>query len=204
MKQCFAMKITRSTILPIMISIVIASLTAALPVAADTATRFIPVELWTGGAWNGDAALRLAEVDTIFGKHDHKRIRGPIAWTRPGTNEKLMVYERTNRSKTQLFALRSDGQGLGRVYDSRYDRNCIDAIKFPLGVWKQGETREFTFPCGRKTRQVTLTILAIDFNHDGVAHSLKFRWVADGGTKRGTDNNYTYSPGHGMVEVEEN
>lgn len=176
----------------------------ALPASAEPATRFLPVELWTGGAWNAAPALRLAEVDVAFGQRNHKRIRGPISWTRPGTNEKLMVYERTNRNKSQLFALRRDGQGLGRVYDSRYDRNCVDAIKFPLGVWTQGETRKFSFTRGNRTRQVSLTILEIDFNFHGVAQSLKYRWVADGGTRRGTDNIYTYSPGRGMVDLEMN
>ena len=140
-----------------------AALIAVPPVAADPATRFIPVELWTGGPWNADPALRMVKVDVTFGKRGHKRIRGPIAWIRPGTGETIMVYERTNRDKTQRFALRRDGQGLGRVDDSRYDRNCIDAIKFPLGIWKQGETRNFTFTCGRRTRQVSLTIQEIDF-----------------------------------------
>jgi hypothetical protein len=128
MKQRFSMKFKACAPL----SIIIAVMIAALPAAAGPDVRFIPVELWTGGAWNATPALRLAKVDTNFGKRGHKRIRGPIAWTRPGTDEKLMVYERTNRNKTQLFALRRDGQGLGRVYDSRYDRNCVDAIKFPL------------------------------------------------------------------------
>ena len=184
---------------------VVLSLTMGLsPAVAEPASRFIPVELWTGGAWNAAPGLRLDKVDKTFGRHGHKRIRGPFDWTRPETGEKLRVYERTNRSKVQLFALRHDGQGLGRVHDSRYDRYCFGAIKFPLGVWKQGETRNYTFACGRRTRTVKLTIEEIDFNYDGVAHSLRFRWIADGGKKRGTDNTYTYSPGLGMVEVEEN
>ena len=184
-----------------------AGLTALLIAFAASAepvtSRFIPVELWTGGPWNAAPGLRMPEVDVTFGKRNHKRIHGPIDWARPGSGEKLKVYERTNRSKTQLFALRNDGQGLGRVYDSRRNRYCKGAIKFPLGIWKQGGTRTFTFSCGRKTREVVLTILEIDFNQDGVPHSLKYRWVADGGTKRGTNNIYTYSPGRGMVAVEQ-
>ena len=132
MKQHFPGKIIVGALLSIMI--------AAAAAAADPATLFIPVERWTGGAWNASTALR------------------------------------------------RDGQGLGRVYDSRYDRNCVDAIKFPLGIWKQGEMRKFAFTCGHKMRQVSLTTLEIDFNFNGVAQSLKFRWTADGGTKRGTNN----------------
>jgi hypothetical protein len=100
---------------------------------AGSGSRFIPVELWTGTPWNGHQEIGLPPADLIFGKRNHKRIRGPITWTRPGTGEALQVYERINGSKRQLFSLRSDKTGLGRVYDSRYSRNCIDAIKFPLG-----------------------------------------------------------------------
>jgi hypothetical protein len=176
------------------------------PAATATATRFITVELWTGGKWNSDPAIRLPRVDSTFGNRGHKRIRGPIDWTRPGTGEVLKVYERTNKRKVQLFTIRRDKQGLGRVYDSRYRRDCVDAIKFPLGVWKQGETRHFTFSCngGEKIRKVSITILNLDFEHEGVPHSLKYRWVVDGGVRTNTNNNYTYSPGKGMVDLEMN
>jgi hypothetical protein len=196
----------RSVLSALLVATCLSAAISAVGAAADS--RFIPVELWTGGGWNGSEGLRLPAVDVTFGRNDHKRIRGPIDWTRPGAGpragETLKVYERLNRGKSQLFALRRDGQGLGRVFDSRYDRNCIDAIKFPLGFWKQGEARQFSFPCGTKSRTMTLTILDLDFTHDGVDHSLRFRWVADGGTRRGTDNVYTFSPGLGMVEIEEN
>ncbi len=188
--------------------VIVAALLAltATPSAAETATRFIPVELWTGGPWNPDPAIRLPTVDVTFGRRDDKRIRGPLDWTRPGSGERLQVYERSNKGKVQLFTLRRDGQGLGRVADSRYDRNCTDAIKFPLGVWKQGETRRFTVSCngGKLVRDIVLTILDLDFEHRGVAGSLRFRWIADGGTRPGTDMTYTYSPGKGLVDLQEN
>lgn len=170
---------------------------------AATRSRFIPVELWTGSRWEGKQTINLPKADLYFGKRNQKRIVGPIPWTRPGTGEKLMVYRRTNRGKIQLFALRRDGRGLGRVFDSRYDRNCIDAIKFPLGWWKQGDARRFTFECdeGAMTRTVDLTILDIDFRYKGAAHSLRFRWTVDGGRGPGTDYIYTYSPGRGLVAL---
>ena len=37
------------------------------PAATATATRFITVELWTGGKWNSDPAIRLPRVDSTFG-----------------------------------------------------------------------------------------------------------------------------------------
>ena len=188
--------------------IVLAHLSAglAVPAAAETAARFIPVELWTGGSWNPDPAIRWPTVDVTFGQRDDKRIRGPIDWTRPGTGERIRVYERSNRGKVQLFTPRRDGQGLGRVYDSRYGRDCIEDIKFPLGVWKQGETRRYSILCngGKLVRDIAVTVQELDFEHDGIAHSLRFRWIADGGARRGTDMTYTYSPGRGLVDLREN
>ena len=171
---------------------------------ARSQSRFIPVELWTGAPWDGRQEIGRPPADLIFGKRDHKRIRGPIAWTRPGTSEALQVYERLNGSKRQLFALRSDNTGLGRVYDSRYSRNCIDAIKFPLGRWKEGEIRRYKISCndGREIRPIVMIIQKIDFTYDGVPHSLQFRWIADGGIRPGTDVIYVYSPGLGLVNTE--
>jgi hypothetical protein len=175
--------------------------------AHDTAagTRFIPVELWTGGEWDGNRELRLTSANLAFGKRNEKRITGPMAWTRPVTGETMQVYERNNRGKKQLFALSSRRDGLGRVFDSRYDRDCVDEVKFPLGLWKEGETREFQVSCnnGKMRRKIVLTIEKLDFVHEGVPHSLQFHWVVDGGKGRGTDMHYIYSPGRGLATLDE-
>jgi len=172
---------------------------------ATTKTRFIPIELWTGGEWNGSRELKLALADLSFGKRGEKRIRGPEAWKRPGSGETIQVYERDNKGKKQLFALSSRGDGLGRVFDSRYARDCVDEVKFPLGIWKEGETRVFDVSCNRGSlrRKIELTIERLDFNHEGVPHSLQFHWVVDGGKARGTDMRYIYSPGRGLASVDE-
>jgi hypothetical protein len=166
-----------------------------------TRTRFIPVELWTGARWDGQRKLRLAPADLVFGDREDKRIVGPVAWRRPGTRQVVQVYERRTGDKKQLFALSSRGDGLGRVFDSRYGRDCVDEVKFPLGTWRQGERREFRMSCngGRLRRTVVLTIEEIDFVWAGVSHSLRFHWVVDGGNRPGTDMRYTYSPGRGLV-----
>ena len=149
-------------------------------------TRFIPVELWTGAAWDGNRELKLAPANLTFGKRGEKRISGPMAWKRPD-GETVQVYERDNRGKKQLFALSSRGDGLGRVFDSRYARDCVDEVKFPLGLWKEGETRVFDVSCngGRLKRRIELTIEKLDFSYEGVAHSLQFHWVVDGGRAPG-------------------
>ena len=99
---------------------------------AATRTRFIPVELWTGGEWDGKREIRLARANLSFGARGEKRITGPMPWTRPGTGAALQVYERDNRGKKQLFALSSRGDGLGRVYDSRCPHQSTDIPQLAL------------------------------------------------------------------------
>ena len=161
--------------------------------------RFIPVELWTGGPWDGNRDLAPTPASLKFGAGNKKQIEGPFEWQRPGSDEKLMAYSRTNQGKKQVFVISSKKDGLGRVEDSRYDRNCHDEVKFPLGVWTQGETRVFDIICTTKNRQIVVTIEKIDFDHRGIAHSLQFHWVVDGGKGKGTDMHYIYSPGKGLV-----
>lgn len=170
-----------------------------------TKTRFIPVELWTGGEWDGSRDLKMTSANLSFGMRGEKRVSGPVLWTRPSTDETIQVYERSNKGKKQLFALSSRGDGLGRVFDSRYARNCVDEVKFPLGLWKDGETRVFDVSCnnGNLRRKIRLTIEKLDFEYNGVLHSLQFHWVVDGGTGPGTDMHYIYSPGRGLSSVDE-
>jgi hypothetical protein len=172
---------------------------------STTKTRFIPIELWTGGEWDGRHELRMTPANLSFGRRGEKRITGPVVWTRPGTTEAIQVYERHNKGKTQLFALSSRGDGLGRVFDSRYRRNCVDEVKFPLGFWKDGETRVFDVSCNNGTlrRKIELTIEKIDFVYDGVPHSLQFHWVVNPGKGPGTDVRYIYCPGRGLASLDE-
>jgi hypothetical protein len=170
-------------------------------------TRFIPVELWTGGAWTGNRDLALPAADLSFGDNFDKYITGPDDWTHPVSGDTVKVYRRENKGKLQLFTVRKDGAGLGRVFDSRGDRVCTDGVKFPLGLWREGETRTFAFPCWKNGRSfmrtVRITIEKIDFEHRGVAHALRYLWVADQGDRKGLNNAYTYAPGKGNVEIEE-
>ena len=163
-----------------------------------TRTRFIPVELWTGAAWDGTQEIRMAPAALQFGHRGDKEITGPKEWNG------IQVYERINRDKVQLFAIRDDRTGLGRVFDSRYPHaGCRGEVKFPLGRWKQGEVREYQLSCSRSRRPIPLkvTIEEIDFEYGGAPHSLRFHWLLDEGRGRGTDMRYTYSPLRGLVYV---
>jgi hypothetical protein len=165
-------------------------------------TRFIPVELWTGGSWDGSREIRPIAAGLAFGERGQKTISGPMDYRRPSSGEMLQVYERINGGKRQLFALTSRGDGIGRVFDSRYPRDCIDEIKFPLGLWRDGESRSYSLLCegGRSVRPLELTIEKLDFTFRGIAHSLQFHWVIDKARGRGTDMHYVYSPGRGLVQ----
>jgi hypothetical protein len=174
--------------------------------AADTpgeSWRFIPVELWTGAEWDGSHVIRMSKADRSFGERGDKNIIGPFEWIRPTTDEKLLVYERTNRDKRQLFTITSDRTGLGRVYDSRYDRDCVNEVKFPLGYWKHNEMRVYEVKCRglKRSRRLKIAIRELNFVYKGVPHSLRFHWLIDEGRGKGTDMIYTYSPGRGLVDI---
>jgi hypothetical protein len=134
-----------------------------------------------------------------FGRWGDKSIKGPTTWNG------IPVYERLNRDKLQRFAIREDQTGLGRVFDSRYPQlDCRGEVKFPLGLWKQGEVREYQVDCTRGKRPLKVTIEEIDFVHEGVPHSLRFHWLLMEGRGRGTDMRYVYSPLRGLVDVQGN
>ena len=134
-----------------------------------------------------------------FGPRGDKSIKGPMAWNG------IQVYERVNRGKRQLFALRDDQTGLGRVFDSRYPQlDCRGEVKFPLGRWKQGEVREYQVDCVGGRRPLRVTIEEIDFVYEGVPHSLRFHWLYRDGSGRGTNMRYVYSPLRGLVNVQGN
>ena len=109
--------------------------------------RFIPIELWLGIPSTGSNELKFYDVNNK--QHGGKlKVTGPINWKNKKTGKTIQVYERKRGSKIQYFTITNNGQCLGRVWDSRKRSNgvviAIDrGCKFPLGVWKEGETREF-------------------------------------------------------------
>ena len=90
-------------------------------------------------------------------------------------------------------------------------RSIIGGAKFPLGWWKQEETRLFDSvetPLGKqkRRRRITIEILLINFSYNDIENCLKFRWTKER-LRNGQiidDNNYTYCPDEGLVEVEDN
>jgi hypothetical protein len=176
--------------------------------------RYIPVELWSGAVWDGTRELRMLKVDASYKHRESYQIKGPTEWKHPVTGETRLVYERINPgrrasdSKWQLFAINQEQSGLGRVYDSRGDlgtRTFSGGLKFPLGIWKQGETRTFAYKRYQEARQSdraeSITIKQIDFAFQNTPHCLEFYWAETerDGRKIIDHHTYIYCPGKSMV-----
>ena len=88
---------------------------------------------------------------------------------------------------------------IGRIWDSRRGGRIIEnGCKFPLGIWKEGETIfSFEGSSGGKPRKIELTILKLGKKQNS---NLKFNWklynMKNG--KLMDDNDYTFSPGKAM------
>ena len=68
------------------------------------------------------------------------------------------------------------------------------------------EARSYTLACQPRdrVRPLTVTILDIDFTHDGVPALPPVALAQDEGKGRGTDMTYVYSPGRGLVHLDGN
>ena len=166
--------------------------------------RFIPLELFTGGEIREDKEIKFTNANLVFGEKKRKKIIGPEDWKNPQTGETIKVYKRTRKGqsglKTQLFTITNDGQCIGRVWDSRRGGRLIkNGCKFPLGVWKEGETRSFEGSSGGKPRKIELTILKLGKKQKD---KVKFNWkLYNGNGKLMDDNDYTFSPGKAMTKL---
>jgi len=182
---------------------------------SSTKERFIPVELFTGGQWDGKHELVLKEADStacasFSGKPcDNYHLTGPfktqtnttkIAWA----GEEVSYYRRTfsTRRKGEVesyFTINNSKDGLVRIYDKRkkWGARTYSGLgsKFPLGYWKQGEVR--TYASGMPTK---IEIIELD----GPNHCLTFRWVIGKGDRKNMDNNYTFCPERGFTSISHN
>ena len=174
------------------------------PYLSQANERFIPLELFTGGDIRDDKEIKFTNANLVFGEKKRKKIVGPEDWKNPQTGETIKVYKRTRKGqsglKTQLFTVTNDGQCIGRVWDSRRGGRIIkNGCKFPLGVWKEGETRSFEGSSGGKPRKIELTILKLGKKQKD---KVKFNWkLYDGSGKLMDDNDYTFSPGKAMTKL---
>ena len=167
--------------------------------------RFIPLELFTGGEVRNDTEIKFTKADLVFGEKKTKKITGPENWKNPNTEEVIKVYKRTRKGqtelKTQLFTITNNGQCIGRVWDSRRGGSVIkNGCKFPLGFWKEKETRTFEGSSNGKPRKIVLTILELGKKPNS---EITFNWKLydlNSGELM-DDNDYTFSPAKAMTKL---
>ena len=117
----------------------------------------------------------------------------------------IKVYKRTRKGqtelKTQLFTITNNGQCIGRVWDSRRGGSVIkNGCKFPLGFWKEKETRTFEGSSNGKPRKIVLTILELGKKPNS---EITFNWKLydlNSGELM-DDNDYTFSPAKAMTKL---
>lgn len=185
-----------------------------------TKERFIPVELFTGGKWDGTHELKLKEATTTAcptlknrqGSCVKTFVTGPFKTQTNDTKiewagDQVSYYKRTFSTRRMgkiesHFTINNSKGGLARIYDKRkrWGNRTYNGLgsKFPLGYWKQGEVRRY--PSRRPT---SIEILELD----GPDHCLTFRWIIElpeGRQGRNSDNNYTFCPGRGFKNISHN
>ena len=179
------------------------------PIISFADEIFIPVELWLGENITGSEKIIFPEANFKFGYKERHKIKGPIIWENSKTNQNIKVYVRSRYSKkedkeiSQLWTVTNNNQCLGRVFDNRGNRFIENGCKFPIGFWKQGESRSFTSNYfderkGKYIRIKTITILNLE-NKD--KSCLKFNWKS---SQKGTvidKNIYEYCPRKGLIKV---
>jgi len=175
--------------------------------------RFVPIQLIVPGAWDGTRRIDMPIAEGVDA--EGTAWTGPQEWRNPHTGQMLTAYDRrrTNRREglvEQKMAVRADGSAIGRIYDSRFGGLvCDQEAKFPLGVWKQGEVRAFDYVClttrsgqvVERRRAARITIEELDYEYNGVPHSLRFAWrFSDRDSGEVLDHRtYIFSPGRGLA-----
>ena len=179
------------------------------PIISFADQIFIPVELWLGENNTGSEKIVFSEVNFKFGYKERHKIKGPITWKNSKTNENIKVYIRSRYSKkddkeiSQLWTVTNNNQCLGRVFDNRGNRFIENGCKFPIGFWKQGESRSFTSNYfderkGNYKRIKTITILKLEKDNTSC---LKFNWKSSQKGNVIDENIYEYCPRKGLVKV---
>ena len=180
-----------------------------LPIISFADEIFIPVELWLGENITESEKIIFPEVNFKFGYKERHKIKGPIIWKNSKTNQNIKVYVRSRYSKkegkeiSQLWTVTNNNQCLGRIFDNRGNRFIENGCKFPIGFWKQGESRSFTSNYfdeikGKYKRIKTITILNLE-NKDNSC--LKFNWKSSQKGNVIDENIYEYCPRKGLVKV---
>lgn len=174
--------------------------------------RFLPVELITGEPLPTSDVLQMGPVDRTYPftayypsgappLRSETSLKGPVEFRTAG-GRVLAAYERVVPGATERMALTDNAQALGRVYDERIG-HVTNEGKYPVGLWKQGETRHFNAiahsPRGDRPMRTTIHMEKLSCRFEDVPGAYSIRWTVDGGTRG--DYGYVFAPGRGLVQV---
>lgn len=179
------------------------------PIVTCANERFIPIELWLGENITTSQKLSFPEVDFRFGYKKRHKIKGPINWENSKTKENIRVYVRSRFSKklnkeiSQLWTYTNNNQCLGRVFDNRGNRVIENGCKFPIGFWKEGESRSFFSyyydeKKGNYERTSMITILNLGKDENSC---IEFKWKSSQKNLLVDENVYEYCPKAGLIRV---
>ncbi len=179
---------------------------------ASVTERFLVVELITGADLPTREELRMAPVDRTYPftayypsgappQPGETALKGPVDH-RTHTGRTVASYERTVPGATERMAITNNEQALGRVFDERIGQ-IENEGKYPVGRWKQGETRDFdtTYytPRGARSSRTSINVEKLSCRFEGIAGAYQIRWKVDGGQR--ADYGYVFAPGRGLVQV---
>lgn len=174
--------------------------------------RFLPIELINGEPPPTADVLQFVAIDKHYpfvayypsGEppfNGETTLSGPLE-QRTADGRTVQAYERTVPGATERMALTANGLAMGRIFDERIGLISNEG-KYPVGLWKQGETRHFdtvfhTARGDRKSRtSITMEKLSCEF--EGITGAYAIRWQVDGGQR--SDYGYVFAPGRGLVQV---
>lgn len=185
------------------------------PRPGEIVSRVITPDLWAGRTRPRPAAAPSGALPVVDArKPGGPRIQGPVEVADPAGGGRVLAYRRivplSGGERLQLLTLTQGGAGLGRILEVTAglpERRFAGDVVFPLGLWKQGEIRDFAATeitlAGPAQRRVTIEILDLDFVHGGAAHSLAYRLtVRDAAARVIGCETSVYSPGAGLVRHE--
>lgn len=158
----------------------------------DTGNLFLPYQLWTGAAWNGDKdASCMHEADIT--NYRNRRLQGPVEWKNLKTGE-IETTWRVSRPSGVVRHFSCNSKGIGRRHDNRKPNYVYwnDRCAFPAGFgWEVGKKRH----CLKTTIEITHIRLDDNHNLDSITYDW---WIKDK-----YDHQFTYQANASRVPTPE-